>query len=104
MHIICKNNELEYNFFINPQKMIPFELHIHMCFLVMHTWLLPLQNDLWKNLWMYMLNYILWGILSIIIYIFYRIHNMQLNNDYNYVNLITHLHHVAKLHMLNVKW
>jgi hypothetical protein len=51
-----------------------------------------------------MLNYILWGILSIINYIFYRIHNIQLNNAYNYVNLITFLHHVAKLHMLSVKW
>jgi hypothetical protein len=24
--------------------------------------------------------------------------------DYNYVNLITYWHHVAKLHILNVKW
>jgi hypothetical protein len=40
---------------------------------------------------------------SIIIYIFYLTSNVQLNYDYNYVNLITNLHHVAKLHMLNVK-
>jgi hypothetical protein len=30
-------------------------------------------------------------------------HNIQLGYDYNYVNLITYLHHVTKLHMLNVK-
>jgi len=42
--------------------------------------------------------------MSIIIYIFDIIHNIQLNYDYNYVNLITHLHHVEKLHMLNIKW
>jgi hypothetical protein len=41
--------------------------------------------------------------MSIFIYIFYIIHNIQLSYDYNYVNLITYLHHVAKLHMLNVK-
>jgi hypothetical protein len=34
--------------------------------------------------------------------IFDIIHNMQSSYDYNYVNLITYLHHVAKLHMLNV--
>jgi len=34
---------------------------------------------------------------------FYKIHNIQLSYDYNYVNSITYLHHVAKLHMLNVK-
>jgi hypothetical protein len=51
MHAICKNNELKYNIFINPSKMIPLELRIR--FLVMHTWLLPSQNDLYKNLWMY---------------------------------------------------
>jgi len=34
---------------------------------------------------------------------YYRIKNIQLNNAYNYVNLITFLHHVAKLHMLSVK-
>ncbi len=34
---------------------------------------------------------------------FYIIHNIQLSYDYNYVNSITYLHHVAKLHMLNVK-
>jgi hypothetical protein len=66
--------------------MIPFEFHIHMCFHVMHTWLLPLQNDLRKTLWMYMLNYILWCMMSIIIYIFNIIHNIQLSYDYNYVN------------------
>jgi len=38
-----------------------------------------------------------------IIYIFYLTDNVQLSYDYNYVNLITYLHHVAKLHMLNVK-
>jgi hypothetical protein len=41
--------------------------------------------------------------ISIIIYIFYLTGNVQLSYDYNYVNLITYLHHVAKLHMLNVK-
>jgi len=51
MHAICKNNELKYNIFINPSEMIPLELRI--CFLVMHTWLLPSQNDLHKNLWRY---------------------------------------------------
>jgi len=84
--------------------MIPFEHHIYMCFHVMQTWLLSLQNDLWKTLWMYMLNYILWRMMSIIIYIFDIIDDIQLNYDYNYVNLITYLHHVAKLHMFNVKW
>ncbi len=70
----------------------------------MHTWILTSQNDLWFFLWMYKLNYILWCMMLIIIYIFYIIHNIQLSYDYNYVNLITCLHHVAKLHMLNVKW
>jgi hypothetical protein len=42
--------------------------------------------------------------MSIIIYIFDIIHDIQLNYDSSYVNLITYLHHVAKLHMLNVKW
>jgi hypothetical protein len=41
--------------------------------------------------------------ISIIIYIFNSTNNVQLNYDYNYVNLITYLHRVAKLHMLNVK-
>jgi hypothetical protein len=40
----------------------------------------------------------------IIIYIFDIIHDMHLNYDYNYINLITYLHHAVKLHMLNVKW
>jgi uncharacterized membrane protein YagU involved in acid resistance len=40
----------------------------------------------------------------IIIYIFYIIHNIQLGYDYNYVNLITYWHYMAKLHMLNIKW
>jgi len=84
--------------------MIPLELHVHMPFHVMHTWLLPLQNGLWKTLWMYMLNYILWCMMLIIIYISGIIHNIQLSYDYNYVTLITYLHHVAKLHMWNVKW
>jgi hypothetical protein len=69
--------------------MIPLELYIHMCFHVMHTWLLLLQNDLRMFLWMYMLNYILWCMMSIIIYIFDIIHNIKLSYDYNYVNLIT---------------
>jgi len=30
--------------------MVPFELHTHMCVHVMHTWLLPLQNDLRKKI------------------------------------------------------
>jgi len=34
--------------------------------------------------------------MSIIIYIFDIIHNIQLSYDYNYVNLITYLRHVAK--------
>jgi len=105
MHAICKNKELEYNIFINLKKNIPLELHIHVCFHVMHTWLLPSQNNLWKALWMYMLNYfILWYMMPIIIYIFDLTHNIQLGYNYNYVNLITYLHHMAKLHMLNVKW
>jgi hypothetical protein len=41
--------------------------------------------------------------MSIIIYIFDVIHNIHIKYDYNYVNLITDLYHVAKLHMLNVK-
>jgi hypothetical protein len=41
--------------------------------------------------------------MSIIVYIIYVIHNIYLNYDYNYVNLITYLHHVEKLHVLNVK-
>jgi len=41
--------------------------------------------------------------ISIIIYIFYLTDNVQLSYDYNYANLITYLHQVAKLHMLNVK-
>jgi hypothetical protein len=39
-----------------------------------------------------------------LIYIFLITHNVQLGYAYNYVNLITYLDHVAKLHMLNVKW
>jgi hypothetical protein len=42
--------------------------------------------------------------MSIIIYIFNMIHNIQLDYDYNYVILITYLHYVTKLHMLNVRW
>jgi hypothetical protein len=38
MHAICKNNWLKYIIFINNFKMNPLELHIHMCFQVMHTW------------------------------------------------------------------
>jgi hypothetical protein len=41
--------------------------------------------------------------MSIINYIFNITHNIQLGYDYNYINLITYLHYVAKLHMLNVK-
>jgi hypothetical protein len=37
MHAICKNKELKYNIFMNSLKNIPLELHIHMCFHVMHT-------------------------------------------------------------------
>lgn len=48
-----KNNELRSNIFINPYKIIPFEFHMHMCFHVKCTWILSLQNDLWKTLWMY---------------------------------------------------
>jgi hypothetical protein len=40
----------------------------------------------------------------LIIYIFGIIHNIQLGYDYNYVNLITYLHHMEKLRMLNIKW
>jgi hypothetical protein len=40
----------------------------------------------------------------IIIYIFNITQNVQLGYDYNDVNLIVYLYHVAKLHMLNVKW
>jgi len=42
--------------------------------------------------------------MPIIIYNFYITHNVQLGYDYNYDNLITYSHHVAKLHMLNIKW
>jgi hypothetical protein len=43
--------------------------------------------------------------MSIIIYISIEltIYN-YLGYDYNYIKLITYLHHIAKLHMLNVKW
>jgi hypothetical protein len=41
--------------------------------------------------------------MSIIIYIFDIFHNIQLRYDNNYVILITYLHHVTKLHILNVK-
>jgi hypothetical protein len=37
MHAIWKNNGLKYIIFINHFKMNPLELHIHMCFQVMHT-------------------------------------------------------------------
>jgi hypothetical protein len=97
MHAICKNNELKYNIFINPWKMITLQFHIHMCFHVMHIWLLLSKNDLWKKLWMYMLNYILWCMMPIIIYIFDKTHNIQLCYDYYYVNLITYFHHMVKL-------
>jgi hypothetical protein len=40
----------------------------------------------------------------IIIHIFYIIHNRQLSYDDSYVNLITYLHQVVKLYMLDVKW
>jgi len=40
----------------------------------------------------------------IIIYIFGITHNIQLGYDYNYVDLITYLHHMQKLHVLNIKW
>jgi hypothetical protein len=73
-----------------------------MCFHVMHTKLLLSQNDPWIFLWMYMLNYILWCMMPIIIYIFNVTHNIG-GYAYNYINLITYLYHMAKLHMLNVK-
>jgi hypothetical protein len=41
--------------------------------------------------------------MSIIIYIFYIIHNTQLGYDYNYVNLITYLHHVEKITHIKCK-
>jgi hypothetical protein len=46
---------------------------------------------------------ILWCMMPIIIYVLNITHNIQLNYQYNYVNLITYLHHLSKLHMLNVK-
>jgi hypothetical protein len=46
----------------------------------------------------------LWCMIPIIIYIFNITHNIQLSCDYNYVNVITYLHRVLKLHMLNIKW
>jgi hypothetical protein len=58
--------------------MIPLEHHMYTCCHVMHTWLLPLQNDLWKTLWIYMLNYILHSMMSFIIYIFDIVHNIKL--------------------------
>ncbi len=45
---------------------------------------------------------ILWCMMPIIIYIFNITHKIQLNYQYNYVNLITYLYHLSKLHMLNV--
>jgi hypothetical protein len=42
--------------------------------------------------------------MPIIIFIFDTTHNIQLSYDYKYITLITYLHHMAKLHMLNVKW
>ncbi len=44
-----------------------------------------------------LLNFMIY-MMSIIIYIFNIIHNVELGYDYNYVNLITYLQHVAKLH------
>jgi hypothetical protein len=41
--------------------------------------------------------------MPIIIYIFDITHDVQLDYDQNYVNLIRYLHHVAKIHMLYVK-
>jgi len=41
--------------------------------------------------------------MPLILYIFNITHNIQLGYDY-YVNLITYLHHVEKLHLLNIKW
>jgi hypothetical protein len=35
--------------------------------------------------------------MSVIIYMFYITHNIELYYDYNYVNLITYLRHAAKL-------
>jgi hypothetical protein len=84
--------------------MIPFELHIHMCFHVTHTWLLLLQNDLWIFIMNLHVKLYLWCMIPIIIYIFDITHNIQLSCDYNCVNVITYLHHVSKLHMLNIKW
>jgi hypothetical protein len=104
MHAICKNNKLNYNIFINSYIKKSLELHMHMCFHVMHTWLLPSQNDPWKKLQIYMLDNILWCMMLTIIYIFNVIHNIQWGYAYNYVNLITYLYHMEKLHMLNVKW
>jgi hypothetical protein len=40
--------------------------------------------------------------MPIIIYIFNVTHNIG-GYAYNYINLITYLYHMAKLHMLNVK-
>jgi hypothetical protein len=68
-----------------------------------HTWLLPLQNELYIFYECMLLNFML-NDGKYLIYIFYKTHNLQLGNEYNYVNLITYLDHVAKLHMLNVKW
>jgi hypothetical protein len=45
-----------------------------------------------------LLNFMMY-MMSIIIYIFKIIHNVELGYDYNYVNLITYLPHVAKLHV-----
>ncbi len=78
--------------------MIPLEFYTHMCFHVMHIGLLQLQNDLRKTLWMYVIKfYNVWC--QLLSTVFDITHNVQLNYDCNYVNLITYLHHVTKLHM-----
>jgi hypothetical protein len=47
------------------------------------------------------LYFMMYDVISL--YIFDKIHNIQLSYDYNYDNLITYLHHVIQLHMLNLK-
>jgi len=56
--------------------MIPFELHVNMCFYVMHTWLLPLQNNLWKYLLKYNIKiYDVWCQLLFTFSIWFIIYN-----------------------------
>jgi hypothetical protein len=47
MYAICKNKKLKYNIFYKSLKNDSTWISYTRVF--MHTWLLPLQNDLWKK-------------------------------------------------------